>query len=315
MSRASRLLTLLALLVAGVATLAACGEEQDVQAILEETFAGQKEIDSGRLALGFRLTPTGGEPATGPISARLEGPFQAAEDDADVPAFDVQLTVNAGPQTFTAGAVSTGDAGFLRFQGGTFQVPAPLFEQFARSYVQARREAQQGGGQSFAALGVDPRAWLRDPRIVGEEEVAGADTTHIRSGIDVARLLEDINRLLVRAGQLGVAEGGQVPEQLTPEQIRLVTAAVRRAQMDLWTGEDDRILRRLRLEVDYQLPEEAREEAPEDARGLTSARAALELTLADLGEEQEIVAPQDARPLGELLGRLPEGSGGRQPGG
>lgn len=321
MRRVPRLLTLLALLLASVATPAACGGgEEDVQAILEETFAGEdKQVDSGRLALGFRLTPTGGDPATGPISARLEGPFKAAEEKDGVPSFDLQLAVNAGPQTFSAGAVSTGDAGFLRFQGGAFQLPGPVFEQFRQGYRQARQDGERGDqGQSFASLGIDPRGWLRDPRIVGEEELGGADTTHIRSGIDVARLLADLNRLLARAGELGVTEGRQVPEQITPEQVRLVTQAVGRAQMDLWTGEDDRILRRLRLEVDYALPQEARGDAPEEARGLTSARAALEITIADLGEDQEIEAPENPRPLGEVLdglGGLSGAGGGRQPGG
>ncbi|MDQ3608649.1 MAG: hypothetical protein M3459_07095 [Actinomycetota bacterium] len=309
MSRVPRLLILLFLVLAAPATLAACGEEEDVQAILEETFAGKdKEIDSGRLAVGLRITPTGGTPATGPIAARLEGPFAASEDEDGLPAFDLDLSLNAGPQTFSAGVVSTGEAGFVRFQGGTFKLPEPIFAQFRQGYLQSRKESERSGErpQSFASLGVDPRGWLRDPQIVGEEEVGGADTTHIRAGIDVARLLVDINRLLSQAGELGVTEPGQAPRQLTDEQRRLITDAVRSAQMDLWTGEDDRILRRLRVEVDYAIPEEAREEA----QGLTSGQLALEITIAELGEEQEIEAPEDARPLEELLGQL----GGQLPG-
>ena len=302
MPRLPRFVTLLALMLAAVATLAACGEEEDVQSILEETFAGKdKEVESGRLALGLRVTPTGGTPATGPIAARLEGPFEASEEEDGLPSFDLDVSVNAGPQAFAAGVVSTGEAGFLRFQGGTFQVPEQIFAQFRQGYLQSRQESEQGGDspQSFASLGIDPRGWLRDPRIVGEEEVGGADTTHIRAGIDVARLLRDINRLLSQAAELGVTEPDQTPQQLTDEQRRLITEAVRSAQMDLWTGEDDRILRQLRLQVDYAVPEEAQEEA----RGLTSGQLALELTIADLGDDQEIEAPEGARPLEDLLGQ------------
>jgi hypothetical protein len=301
MPRAPRLLTLLVLMLAAAAMPAACGGQEDVQAILEETFADEdKEVDSGRVALGLRVTPTGGTPATGPIAARLEGPFAASEEEDGLPAFDLALSLNAGPQAFTAGVVSTGEAGFVRFQGGTFQLPEQIFAQFRQGYLQSRERSEQGqeAPQSFASLGIDPRAWLRDPQIVGEEEVGGADTTHIRAGIDVAALLEDINRLLSRAGELGVADPGQTPQQLTEEQRRLVIEAVRSARMDLWTGEDDRILRRLRLEVDYAIPEEAREAA----QGLTSGQLALEITIAELGEDQEIEAPQDARPLDQLLG-------------
>ncbi len=308
--RAPRLLILLALMLAAAATLAACGGEEDVQTILEETFAGEeKEVDSGRVTLDLRVTPTGGTPATGPIAARLEGPFAASGEEDGLPSFDLDLSFNAGPQTFTAGVVSTGEAGFLRFQGGTFQLPEQVFAQFRQGYLQSREHSERGedGPQSFASLGIDPRGWLRDPQIVGEEEVGGTETTHIRADIEVAALLEDINRLLSRAGELGVAQPGQTPQQLTEVQRRLVTDAVRSARMDLWTGTDDRILRRLRLEVDYAIPEEAQEEA----QGLTSGQLALEITIADLGEDQEIEAPEDARPLDELLGQL----GGRLPGG
>ncbi|HEV2819319.1 MAG TPA: hypothetical protein VGW11_02320 [Solirubrobacteraceae bacterium] len=314
MPRALRLLLLFALVLAAAATLAACGEDEDVQAILEETFAGEdKEVESGRLVLGLRITPSGGTPATGPIAARLEGPFEGSEDEGGVPAFDLDLSLNAGPQTFTAGVVSTGEAGFVRFQGGTFRLPDQIFAQFRQGYLQSRKQGEQGSGgpQSFASLGVDPRGWLRDPRIVGEEEVGGADTTHIRAGIDVARLLEDINRLLSQAGALGVTKPGQKPQQITEVQRRLITQAVRSAQMDLWTGEDDRILRQLRLSVDYAIPEQAREKA----QGLTSGQLALQITIADLGDDQEIEAPEGARPLEELLGQLGLGQlGGQLPG-
>jgi len=299
-------------MLAGATTLAACGGEEDVQTILEETFAGEdKEVDRGRVALGLRVTPTGGTPATGPIAARLEGPFVASGEEDGLPRFDLDLSLNAGPQAFTAGVVSTGEAGFLRFQGGTFQLPEQIFAQFRQGYLQSRKRSEQGeaGGEggpaSFAALGIDPRGWLREPQIMGEEEVGGADTTHIRADIEVATLLEDINRLLSQAGEIGVAEPGQVPEQITDQQRRLITQAVRSARMDLWTGADDRVLRQLRLEVDYAIPEEAQERA----QGLTSGQLALEVTIADLGEDQEIEPPEGARPLEELLGQL----GGRQP--
>jgi hypothetical protein len=310
MSRAPRLLILLALMLVAAATLAACGGEEDVQTILEDTFAGEdKEVDSGRVALGLRLTPTGGTPATGPIAARLEGPFAASEEEDGLPGFDLDLSLNAGPQAFTAGVVSTGEDGFLRFQGGTFQLPEQVFAEFRQGYLQSRERSEQGedGPRSFAALGIDPRGWLRDPQIVGEEEVGGADTTHIRADIDVAALLEDINQILSQAGELGVAQPGQTPQQLTDVQRRLVTEAVRSARMDLWTGAEDRIVRQLRLEVDYAIPEEAQEEA----QGLTSGELALEVTIAELGEDQEIEAPEDARPLDELLGQF----GGQLPGG
>ena len=59
---------------------------------------------------------------------------------------------------------------------------------------------------SFKSLGVDPQRWLRDPEYVGKEDVGGTETLHIRAGIDVPLLLEDVNKILGRAEDI---QGGQ----------------------------------------------------------------------------------------------------------
>ncbi len=55
----------------------------------------------------------------------------------------------------------------------------------------------------------------------------------------------------------------------------------------------------------------AGEDKEERAQGLTSGQLALEVTIAELGEDQAIEAPEGARPLAELLGQF----GGQLPGG
>lgn len=82
---------------------------------------------------------------------------------------------------------------------------------------------------------------------------------------------------------------GQAPRSLTPQQRELITQAVRSARMEVWTGEDDKVLRRLRVEVGYAVPEQAREQT-----GLGQGTLALELTVSELNEDQEIEAPANA---------------------
>jgi len=285
--------------------LTACGGgEEGAAEVLEQTFAGQGErFDSGRLAVGLRLTPTGdrGQGSLGSLSARLEGPFVAAEGDDGVPRFDLELSLDAGPASRSAGLVSTGDALFVRAQGQTVQLPDAQFQEFARG---VREGGEEGGGTTLASLGIDPRGWLTDPRRVGGEEIAGTETIHVRAGIDVARLLADVDRLLAQAARLGVGEG-QAPRSLTPQQRELITQAVRSARMDVWTGEDDKVLRRLRVEVGYAVPEQARQQV-----GLGRGTLALELGVSELNEDQEIEAPRNA-----MRAPAAPGGGGTQGGG
>ena len=52
------------------------------------------------------------------------------------------------------------------------------------------------------------------PKNEGEAKVGDADTIKITGGVDVAKLLDDVNTALEKASSLGVSGQG-VPEKLT----------------------------------------------------------------------------------------------------
>ena len=313
---------LLALLCAGIAAgaLVACGgsdgADADVDEVLEQTFGeASEDVRSGDLDVGFQLDAEGLEGLDGPVRIALTGPFVSSEE-RELPRFDFTVAFNAGGQTFNAGAVSTGEQGYLKLQGRAYEVGEQLYEQFKRSYAQAQaNQPGQRAGGSFKALGIDPRGWLTEATNEGTEEVGGAETIHVSGGIDVPRLLADLNRVLAQAGELGVAGAGEVPQELSEEQRAQIAESVRSAEVDLWTGEDDKILRRLTVAVTFAVPEDAREQVG----GLSAGRVNLDFTIADVNSDQDIEAPDDARPLSELTGvagGLPGlGGGGRAPGG
>lgn len=316
----SRLLLCLCLLASVVAFSACGGEEEDVSEILAQTFGGGGEdVESGRLDLNVRLNAEGLPNVTGPVGLRLAGPF-ASTEEGELPRFDFNVGLMLGGQNIDAGAVSTGDKGFLKFQGQAFAVSDQLYSQFKQGYAEQAKCAEEqgdGGGVTFQSLGIDPRRWLRDPRIAGDEEVGGAQTTHIVAGIDVPRFLEDVNRVLTRAGgpqqqdPCADEQQGNQPEstpgrQLTEQQRRQIAEAVRDARIEVWTGEDDRILRRANVAVRFEVPEGSRQ----NARGLSRGDVQFDLTIADVNEDVDITAPENAQPLEQLLQRF----GGQVPG-
>lgn len=312
-------------LIASLAGVSACGgdDDEDVTALLAQTFGGEgKDVDSGRLDANLRIDTKGLANVNGPITLRLAGPF-ASTEEGKLPRFDFTFAFNAGGQAIEAGAVSTGDKGFLRFQGQAYDVGEELFKQFRDGYAQqakcAEKRGDKGGGVSFQALGIDPRRWLRDPRREGEEEVGGAETIHIASGIDVGKFLEDINRVLgrtdLRQTQDPCAEQGEEGRQpqaqqptrrLSEADRKQIAEAVKDARVDVWTGKDDKILRRVNVTMSFDVPEERRRRA----RGLQSGDVRFDLTIGGLNEEQTIKAPEGAQSLESLLGRF----GGQVPG-
>ena len=290
------LILLLFVLLSGLG-VAACGggDDVDVDQTLKETFGENKDVKSGRLDLNLRLDARGLASLSGPVAIRLAGPFEANGDE-ELPRFSLEANLDAGGQSIRAGATSTGEKGFLSFQGQPYVLSDELFKQFKDGYAEeARKNKDDGGdGVSFKSLGIDPQRWLRDPKYEGKEDVGGAETLHIKAGIDVPRLLEDVNRILGRAPQI---EGQPQARQLSEEERGQISEAIKDAKLDLWTGEDDKILRRLAVELDFEVPEANRQQA----QGLTSGTLRFQIGLGAINQEQDIKEPENAKPFQELI--------------
>jgi hypothetical protein len=170
-----------------------------------------------------------------------------------------------------------------------------VFQQFATQYEQARKDAEgQAQGQSLATLGLDPRKWLVDPQNAGEAQVGDTDTVKITAGIDVGKLLDDANTALEAAATLGAAQGaGQIPEKLTEAQKQQAIEAIKDPKIEIYTGADDKIMRRLLLTLGIA-----------DKGTDTTGTVSFDVAITDLNEPQEISAPENAQPFDQLLGQL-----------
>jgi hypothetical protein len=294
---------LLSLIAAVALALAACGSDEgsggeqasastDVNELLTQTFTGSKKLKSGNVDLKLQIEAQGGESQLdGPVSISLKGPFQA-QDGGKLPKFKLDAAVEGAGQSIQAGATSTGDKGFISFQGTDYAVDDQVFQQFKAGFEEAQKSGSDEG-QSFASLGMDPRKWLTDPKNEGEVKVGDDDTIKITGGIDVGKLLDDINNALGKASSLGLQGAGEVPEKLTDEQRQQVLDAVKDPRVEIYTGKDDQILRRMVVNLGVQ-----------DTGSGTSGTVAFDVSITDLNEDQDIAEPADAKPFDQLLGQL-----------
>ena len=295
---------LLSLLAAVALIFAACGGDDssgdqaassstDVNELLTQTFTGSKDIKSGNVDLKLQIESKGGESQLdGPVRISLKGPFQT-QGGGKLPKFKLDAAIEGAGQSIQAGATSTGDKGFISFQGTDYVLTDQVFQQFKAGYEEAQKKGSDDGGQSFASLGIDPRKWLTDPKNEGDAKVGDDDTIKITGGVDVSKLLDDINTALGKASSLGLQGAGQVPEKLTDEQRRQVLDAVKDPRVEIYTGKDDQILRRMVVNLGI-----------EDAASKTSGTVAFDVSIADLNEDQDIAEPADAKPFDQLLGQL-----------
>jgi hypothetical protein len=294
---------LLSLIVAVV--FAACGGEDgaggeeasastDVNELLTQTFTGSKDVKSGNLDLALRIEAQGGDAQLdGPVSVSLKGPFQT-QGGGKLPKFKLDAAIEGAGQSIRAGATSTGDKGFVSFQGTDYALSDQVFQQFKAGFEEAQKQgSNDSDAQSLGSLGIDPRKWLTDPKNEGDAKVGDDDTIKITGGVDVAKLLDDINTALGKASSLGLQGAGQVPEKLTDEQRRQVLEGVKNPRVEIYTGKNDQILRRLVVNLGVK-----------DSESGTSGTVAFDVSITDLNEDQDIAEPADAKPFDDLLGQL-----------
>jgi hypothetical protein len=299
--------------------LAACGGDDkadgepasastSVDTLLRETFTGSKKVDSGRVNLALRIDAKGAEGLDGPVDVKLAGPFQSRGENR-LPAFKLDLAFTGAGQDVKAGATSTGDKAFVNFNNTDYAVSDQVFKQFEAGYEEAQKQAGErsgGKGTSLATLGVDPTKWLTNAKNEGESEVGDADTIRITGGVDVPRLLDDVNTALGKAASLGLQNSGQLPQKLTDPQKKQIADAVKSARVEIHTGQEDKILRRMVVAVDVV--------APAEEEDLESAALRLDFSITEVNDEQEIAAPKATKPFDELLQQL-GGLGGLAGGG
>ena len=306
LQRILRSLLLLAALVAALA-LAACGgddkneasADSDVDTLLQKTFEGGKDIKSGKIdfKLKMNITEGGAGQVSGPVDITLSGPFQT-EGKGKLPQLALAAKVNGGGQNIAAGVTVTEDKGYVNFNGQDYVLSDQIFQQFKQGYEQAAAQGdKQDSQQSLANLGIDPRKWLTNAKNEGDAKVGDTDVVKITGDVDVGKLLDDVNTALAKASSLGVQGAAQIPTKITDEQKAQIEKAIKDVTVEIYTGKEDTILRRMVLGLNVDDPQ-------------AKADIDVDLSLLDLNEDQSFEAPSDAKPFDELLGQL----GGLVPG-
>jgi hypothetical protein len=289
-----RRISLLLLVLLGGWTLASCGggdDRESVEDLLDRAFSG--EIRSADLKLEGEIELKG--LLKDPISIEAEGPFRTNE--AKLPSADIELRVGSGGggQTVTSGVLSTGDRVFLKFQDVYYEQPAAQVRQTNRKIAKNSRK----GNQPLAELGLDPRSWLAEARDEGDAEVAGVDTNHVSGTLDVHSLMRNLNAF-VRKSASALGAGEETPPRLTRADIRALSDAVKDPGFDVYVGKRDDLIRRVSGRIEFEIPEESREEVG----GLKGGSIVFSVELRDVNGDQEVEAPSNSRPLSKLTKSL-----------
>jgi hypothetical protein len=272
-----------------VALIAGCGDAQvepassstDVNTLLRDTFRNLDKVKSANLSA--KLAADGGGES---FSASLSGPFQS-QGKNKLPKLQLNAKLEGGGQSFTAGLTWLGDKGYVNLQGTNYEVSGLIAKQLQAGYQEGAKQ-QKSGSSTALLLGVDFSKWLKNGRNEGEADVGGTDTIKLTGDADVEQVLADIQRIAQKASTLNIPGTQDVPSKLTPEQEKEIVDGVKKFAIEVYTGKEDRILRRLVVNAVLQPQADQR------------SNLVFDLTLNGVGEDQDFSAPKNAKPFSEL---------------
>jgi hypothetical protein len=268
-----RLLCLLAVVPAFAGCSLLGGGEGEADEALGETADSLAEIRSGTLELRLIVAPREGDE----FGLELDGPFELPEEEGALPELDLDYTQIAGERRGTVGLVSTGDAAFAVVDGQAYELDDG-------ETAELRTASRSLGG--LARLPIDD--WIDEPELADGGEVGGAETDLIRGDLD---LVAAANGLIDLARGFGPPLPG-----LAGANADRVRDAARETSVQVWTGADDRLLRRLLLEAELG-----------DVPGplglvlgdVVGATITFELGVTDPNRPVSVEAPRDPRPSSE----------------
>jgi len=299
LTRIRTAVAVLAIALPTTVAVAGCGggsssNDEDPQQVLDQTFNNPTKITSGNLDVSINGSAEGEQ--SGDFSASISGPFQTdPNDDTAFPQLDLTANVSGsagGPSiSFDGSLIATKDNAYVEYQDQAYEVGTDVFQQFTQAYAKSAQQNQaKSGGSVLSRFGVDPSNWLTNVTNEGSTDVDGTDTIQVHGDADVSQIVSDLQKI-------SEATGSTTAQQLTPEQIDQLKSSVKDASIDVYSGTDDHLLRKLAVSLSI---------APPASSGATvsSVDADFSVTLSDVNQPQTIMAPSNAKPISDLLGQL-----------
>ena len=215
------------------------------------------------------------------LGFELEGPFALAQE-GKLPLAEVEYTQIAGARRGTVTFIATGEKAYVVIGNDVYELPPEQVEEF-------RAEGAPAGDAGLGELRIED--WVEDPEVSDGDEIGGDETDRVTAKLNVVNAVSDLVEL---ARGFGAGSAADLP-QLEETNERQLEEAVESAEIEILSGKDDRLLRRLAIEIDLEA------NVPDDLRkalgSLGAAHVDFELTLANPNERVEVEEPENAQPL------------------
>jgi hypothetical protein len=291
------------LAIAAAIGLAACGgsghpkSSASVKAsparLVSQTFSASGGVTSGQVSLSLDLTLAGIKQLDGkPVSLTVSGPFTRNGHEIST---DLTAVVSAADSSATLGFDDVNGSSYLGIGGTFYDLTQGSTSIPIKDGATPLGSAPAGASGALGALGIDLRSWITDPVELPQTMVGGVTTDHLQAQIDVANVLGDVSKMIGSRGATGAA-GSSASSNVT-SLLPLLESAITKAQVDIYTGVADHIVRKADLDIAFTVPQIAAGAID----GLTGGSLTADVTLTDVNQPQTITAPTGVQPASKLL--------------
>ncbi len=285
------------------AAITACGSSgatghaasSNPSTLLRQTFAASHSVHSGVLDVRLVVDPRGSSELSTPLSLSLSGPFDN-RGGGRPPESAFTIAYHGLGRTGTFGVTTTATGAYVGLDGTYYQLPSADFKRLQSAFS---AHTSTGGAPGLSSLGVDPATWVSHPEIVGTQTVDGVVTEHVHAAVDVSAFVQSLNTILAKESST-LHAAGRAPTHISSAEAAKIASAIRNPSLDVWSGRNDSILRRLQVHADVPV----HGSMSTQLGGLTSAGLTLTIDYSHLGAPQKISAPSHVHSFTELQSRL-----------
>jgi hypothetical protein len=293
-------LVLLIVLVAAISGCGGDGGSEDPQTVIDE--ATLQGIESGEIDLTLAIDAKGKE--GGDLDLSLAGAFEEGSSQGDLPQLDLIAkadgSIDGERIDFDGGLVLLPSSAYVNYQGVDYEVDPTTY-----SFVESIVASPSPEGESTSLTGcqetigeLKPADFADKLKDGGEADVGGTSTTKVSGELDVTSAIDSLIELTkdpACEGQLNTVAA--LPSTAELEEARgEVKGGVKSARVDVYVGDDD-IVRRISAQLQL-------EPQKKTGKGPSSADVDFDLQLTGVNDDQEIGAPEGAKPLSDLFLKL-----------
>jgi hypothetical protein len=253
----------------------------EVKKLIADTFGPNAKATSGNIAGTIDIDVKGLDRYKEPVQVSVTGPFQDTSATPDAK-FDISLSLRGG--ILGGDLYLKGDQALIGLGSTAYTIPDSI-----AGALRAPMQKHPDNALSavLAVFHIAPQRWAKDPRIVGNERVAGIDTIHATANLDTKAMWLDLAALAKRLTALRITDITGLPREVNREARAALQRSVKSASGDIYTGSDDKVLRKAHFDLLIKPSRKDRE----ILGGFESIKVAGNLDVTDVGDPQKIAVP------------------------